>query len=322
LLTRQLGQANHKGKTTENLCATVALLNIVNNIPSLELGEPLQQFKNFSMTLTPAMRGYALSQNFEFARQVHNSFAKRRDMLNADLILARETKRKQMRGKGMSASDDSNELSFHFVAFVPVNGILWMMDGMDRQPQNMGQATEDWLDLARPLLEARMLQYGEDQIHFALMGVVRDPLTDLCADLGSNIKSLQKLTEKLNHEASDWKGFLTNEDRVAEDSLLTGPSQHYRLTEKMISDAVERDQNVEDTKDPALKMQRIMAARACVIKAQMTLRMKIQEELSNELAETDFVNKCRFDHTPAIQKWLELLAGKPEMESLLAKHVL
>ena len=58
-----------------NACASVALLNIVNNVPSLGLGESLYGFKVFTANFTPALRGDAIG-NFDFVKDVHNSFAR------------------------------------------------------------------------------------------------------------------------------------------------------------------------------------------------------------------------------------------------------
>lgn len=62
-------------QTASNACASVALLNIVNNIPGVDLGENLRHFKEFTMPFTPALRGDAIN-NFEFVKRVHNSFAR------------------------------------------------------------------------------------------------------------------------------------------------------------------------------------------------------------------------------------------------------
>lgn len=62
-------------QTVDNACASVALLNIVNNIPSIDLGENLRQFKQFTRNFTPALRGDAIG-NFEFVKQIHNTFAR------------------------------------------------------------------------------------------------------------------------------------------------------------------------------------------------------------------------------------------------------
>jgi ubiquitin carboxyl-terminal hydrolase L5 len=53
----------------------VALLNIVNNIDDIVLGDTLASFKEFTMPFTPALRGDAIA-NFEFIKRIHNSFAR------------------------------------------------------------------------------------------------------------------------------------------------------------------------------------------------------------------------------------------------------
>ena len=62
-------------QTVDNACATYALFNIINNASGLQLGESLSQFKEFTGSFTPQLRGEAVA-NFEFVRQVHNSFAR------------------------------------------------------------------------------------------------------------------------------------------------------------------------------------------------------------------------------------------------------
>ena len=59
----------------KDACASVALLNIVNNIPGLALGDHLQSFRDFTADLNPVMRGEAIA-NFEFVKEIHNSFAR------------------------------------------------------------------------------------------------------------------------------------------------------------------------------------------------------------------------------------------------------
>lgn len=84
-------------QTAGNSCASVALLNIVNNIPGIDLGENLRHFRDFTMPFTPALRGDAIN-NFEFVKRVHNSFARYvcrslgrcRTMLNATTIYEKE----------------------------------------------------------------------------------------------------------------------------------------------------------------------------------------------------------------------------------------
>lgn len=157
-------------QTVSNACASLALLNIINNISSIDLGTHLQHFKQFTKDLTPALRGNAVA-NFEFVQQIHNSFARylkppttdrlalalhnlilkisvfprrekltcgrRMDMLNADLQLKNDFALNPNSSLEPSNSVDSRA-NFHFVAFVPAHGKVWKLDGLQRQPENLG----------------------------------------------------------------------------------------------------------------------------------------------------------------------------------------
>jgi ubiquitin carboxyl-terminal hydrolase L5 len=67
-------------------CATFALLNIINNIPGLEMGQQLRAFKQRTQDMTPRLRGDAIDE-FTFVKRIHNSFARDEDLLNADAHL-------------------------------------------------------------------------------------------------------------------------------------------------------------------------------------------------------------------------------------------
>jgi hypothetical protein len=70
-------------------CASVALMNILNNRPSLDLGPQLNSFRSRTLPMCPKERGLALDA-FAFVRDVHNSFARRIDRLNVDLSLKQD----------------------------------------------------------------------------------------------------------------------------------------------------------------------------------------------------------------------------------------
>jgi ubiquitin carboxyl-terminal hydrolase L5 len=67
-------------------CATVALLNIVNNIPGLEMGKDIRDFRKFTQDMSPRLRGEAID-DFTFVKKIHNSFAREADILQADMHL-------------------------------------------------------------------------------------------------------------------------------------------------------------------------------------------------------------------------------------------
>lgn len=141
-----------------NACATQAILSILLNCEhnDFKLGKTLSDLKEFSSTLPPEMKGQVLT-NADVLRQVHNSFA-RQQMFDFD--------------KGLASKDDD---LFHFVAFVPIKGRLYELDGLQEGPIDLGPCDQDnWLSVAKPLLDERMQSFSEGEIHFNLMAIVGD----------------------------------------------------------------------------------------------------------------------------------------------------
>jgi ubiquitin carboxyl-terminal hydrolase L5 len=59
------------------------------------------------------------------------------DILNSDLSLKGEVL--ASKSKRQNDNGTSNEAAFHFIAFVPTLGRLWKFDGLERQPQDLGE---------------------------------------------------------------------------------------------------------------------------------------------------------------------------------------
>lgn len=71
-------------------------------------------------------------------------------MLNADLALSNEvdkwkraknTKKRKggtWKSQVKTKKKDEEVTGFHFIAYVPINGVVWRLDGMQRQPVNLG----------------------------------------------------------------------------------------------------------------------------------------------------------------------------------------
>lgn len=153
-----------------NACATQAILSVLMNAPvkrtvgklddiGIELGETLQNFKEFTKDFDPQMKGLALS-NSEVIRLVHNTFA-RQQMFEFDAKQA-----------------DKDDDVFHFISYIPFEGRLYELDGLREGPIDLGVIPDgtDWIQTARPVIEKRMRQYSEDEIQFNLMAVVADKM--------------------------------------------------------------------------------------------------------------------------------------------------
>lgn len=161
-------------QVTTNACATQALLSVVMNAEKLELGKVLQDFKEFTAELPPQLKGVSIAGS-EDLRKAHNSFARPDILLQDDA----DTTPKE---KGEA---------FHFVAYVPYQGMVYELDGLlpgpiavgeipktttgdegnntDASPINDGFA---WLPVGISAIRERMAKIGE--VKFNLMAVVRD----------------------------------------------------------------------------------------------------------------------------------------------------
>eukprot|EP00126_Sphaerothecum_destruens_P001138 Sdes_comp13281_c0_seq1m3126 len=145
-----------------NACATQAILSVLMNCPHIELGEELDNFKTFTREFPAELKGLAIS-NSEKIRSVHNSFAR-----NDAFLLENEPK----------SENHSSEDLFHFVAYLPIKGRMYELDGLKRGPIDLGGCTEEiWLESIAPAIQSRIDQYSKTEIHFNLMAVVKDRLS-------------------------------------------------------------------------------------------------------------------------------------------------
>lgn len=156
-------------QTIQNACGTQALLSVLMNKQNadgpegrdaghIDIGEPLREFREFTMALPPEFRGEALS-NSELIRDVHNSFAK-------SSPFADETQR---------SSGDTSEDVYHFVAYTPVDGVLYEMDGLQPAPISHGPCKQEQFPAkVMEVLQRRINRYDTSEIRFNLLAMVRD----------------------------------------------------------------------------------------------------------------------------------------------------
>jgi ubiquitin carboxyl-terminal hydrolase L5 len=152
-------------QTIQNACGTQALLSVLLNKTqgtdadlTVDIGGSLQEFRDFTMMLPPDIRGEALS-NMELIRDVHNSFAR-------SSPFADETQRHP---------DDPTEDAFHFIAYTPVNGTLYELDGLQPAPISHGVCTQaDFPSRVMEVLQRRVARYDDTEIRFNLLAMVRD----------------------------------------------------------------------------------------------------------------------------------------------------
>ncbi|KAJ5154128.1 uncharacterized protein N7500_009567 [Penicillium coprophilum] len=290
-------------QTANNACASVALLNIVNNIPDIDLGETLRSFKDFTMPFTPALRGDAIN-NFEFVKRIHNSYARKMDILNSDLQLKTEATTRKKKGQAVEESD----ATFHFIAFMPVMGQLWKFDGLERQPRALGECSEDdWLELVKPNLKERMTAYEKEEIEFSILGLVRDPLPDLINDLAVNVRTL----EILNQRAIS---LCPSSDTLALDETVLGPDLSLSLAREDIDAVVIPQETLNDYQ--TCSDEQLQGYQQMISRNQRELRARIREEQQSHRSDDEYAAGRRFDYGPAVRTWLRRLAQKQELQQL------
>lgn len=150
-------------QVTTNACATQAILSVVlNHGDSIELGPTLTEFKDFTASFPPSLKGVAISSS-EPIKTSHNAFGRTDAFLNE--------------GKYVARSNRSEDV-YHFVAYIPKDGTVYELDGLQSGPIVVGQLSDEdkdsktkWLSIAREAIVERM---AGDAIKFNLMAVIKD----------------------------------------------------------------------------------------------------------------------------------------------------
>ena len=178
------GETNdHHNSSNSNSNSKKEKNNNNKKLSKQDLGETLSEFHSFTASFGPHLKGVAISSS-EQIKQAHNAFARPDGFLTAE-------------DAKPIVSPDEHE-AFHFVAYVPVNGIVYELDGLQRAPLVIGAYSEeedkshetdaamsdndaaegagidDWLVQARTAIQERMAKAAEGHVKFNLMAVIQD----------------------------------------------------------------------------------------------------------------------------------------------------
>jgi len=177
--------------------------------------------------MSPYSRGEAVD-SFDHLRKVHNSFSRELDMRAIDLILRdkynkhmkreADERRKELRDHtqgnrsgfrrsariagsfttrdseddcqimGENQLDVSEDSAFHFIAYMPIRGEIWQLDGLDNFPICLGSpnSMDKWLRDITPIIQQKIALSENQSIDFSLMAVVDDEYDQTVAKDATN----------------------------------------------------------------------------------------------------------------------------------------
>ncbi|CAM0148588.1 unnamed protein product [Urochloa decumbens] len=195
-----------------NACATQAILSVLLNSPGITLSDELEKLKEFAKDLPPELKGLAIV-NCASIRMLNNSLARS------------EVPEEQ---KPSSKDDDV----YHFISYVPVDGVLYELDGLKEGPVSLGKCPggvgeAGWLRLAQPVIQEHIDRFTQNEIRFSVMAILKNRKEMYIAEL----KDLQKKRENLLHEMGDPSA---RHVPSVEQSLAEVAAQIEAVTEKII----------------------------------------------------------------------------------------
>lgn len=196
-----------------------------------------------------------------------------------------------------------------------MGGQVWELDGLETYPVCLGPFEGDWTTVARPTVEARMLQYEGENLSFNLLALCRSPLDGLRQELAVNIRKLHALKEQISQKP-EWAS-LTNSERT-----WTSAEDEAALAEFGIQKATVEEAGLEETfrekiSKPSFDVPEVLDLQQNLEGEQKRIKSEYISELASMEEDLGRVLGRKKDYTPAIHEWVRKLAEHGVLQELI-----
>ncbi|KAI3319906.1 cysteine proteinase [Xylariaceae sp. AK1471] len=310
-------------QTTANACATVALMNIIMNTHAVKLGPELEEFRNMTQALPPPHRGHALDTN-DFIRVIHNSVARRNDLVSEDLLLDNKCEAASKRRKAPAARKKKSSKpakrtyepgTYHYIAFVPVDGQVWELDGLESMPLCLGPYTsnvmDSWLNIASEAIQMRMARQDDEFLSFNLLAICQSPLLTITQELATSLATAKALDDVVSGGSSwnvpnPWSHF--PDDRLARFNLTR---------DQILAEYSPRPSFETEISDPRFNLAAAQKLAEELCAEQEALEAQYVAEVATVEEAVEMIRARQRDYTPAVHQWLRVLAEKGVLRELI-----
>ena len=305
-----------------NSCATHALLSVLLNCPpSVQLGQMLTKFKEFTAGLSPEDKGVAIGNVAELAR-AHNKHAKPEHMTAPTI---------NRRSSVVSSAHALQPETYHFTSYVPINDRLFELDGLKDYPIDHGPwgEQEEWTDLFQRIITQRLSK--AENILFNLMAVVSDPVPQLSSELKRLHTHQNELLAEAQKLAEEAKGGLLIKEEDSIDGGETGEkwSNEYKILAQ-VSKSLKSEAEVERlcTQEEVTELSvedKIKIAVARVVKNNKLLestKSKLKEEIETKQRYRMEFSRRTHDYYPFITEFLKMLVRNNQLPARLVRKPL
>jgi ubiquitin carboxyl-terminal hydrolase L5 len=203
--------------------------------------------------------------------------------------------------------------AFHFIAYVPVHDHVWRMDGMQKNPLNLGRIDGNWLTTARNNIYEQMAKHPDDQT-YNFMALCKSPHTLIKSEMASNTRSLQDIEAKLTSINAEWRQFL--ESSAEESTPPREMDESFGLTPEIIAASLPNPSVAQRLERAGTDMEALIMLRAKLILEEKRLQAEHCEEVMEDSDEADKVKMHLKDYGPDMYKLVKTVLENGTLKAI------